>query len=70
MLDYTELAYQMVEAYHQTTTRAGAVAMVKDKDKDADDNILLAMWLAIDAHCDMAKNACMKTSYKGGRNGF
>ena len=52
--DIEALAYHMAVAYNKTTTQGAAVEMVFDKNKDADVNILWAMWLAIDAHCDIA----------------
>jgi hypothetical protein len=49
---FQDIAYQMVDAYTQTETQGAALEEVKDAIPDADMNILLAMWCAIDAYVD------------------
>jgi hypothetical protein len=57
MSDVYGLAYQMEEAYKNTKSRGAAIVFVKDRNEDADLNILNAMWLAIDAYIDKNPSA-------------
>ena len=48
-MDLQKLSGQMVDAYNSANSQGEAVEAVKDKNPEADLNILWAMWYAVDA---------------------
>ena len=56
MKKYDGIAYCMEESYRNTQVQRQAIDLVKKKFPEADSDILLAMWSAIDAYIDINAN--------------